>query len=173
MSRLIFVLLVMLAACAPRPIQESAGFRDTASPIYSKAVFDLDRLDGPWFQVAAFDNSDTGECRKGMAEFTRTSKGMQMKYRLCVSGKTAAGGGAIASTGPGRFALAGKTDIGADWWVLWVDESYRTMAIGTPSGAFGFILNRGADLPTDRLNAAREVFDFNGYRTEKLKVFAR
>ena len=37
-----------------------------------------------------------------------------------------------------------------------VDSGYRTMAIGTPSGRFGMILDRGA-IPPDRLTAAREA----------------
>ena len=51
--------------------------------------------------------------------------------------------------------------------MIWVDVGYRTLAIATPSGRFGIILDRGA-LPADRLAAAREIFDFNGYRTEAL-----
>ncbi|HOZ34653.1 MAG TPA: lipocalin family protein, partial [Tabrizicola sp.] len=59
---------------------------------------------------------------------------------------------------------------GQDWWILWVDSGYRTLAIGTPSGRFGFILDRSA-LPPDRLAAASEVFDFNGYTTAALRPF--
>ena len=49
------------------------------------------------------------------------------------------------------------------WWVLWADTDYRTLVIGTPSGAFGFVLNRGGLLPEDRLRSAREVLAWNRY----------
>jgi apolipoprotein D and lipocalin family protein len=55
------------------------------------------------------------------------------------------------------------------WWVLWADVGYRTLAIGTPSGRFGFILNRGGDLPADRMRAAREVLEWNGYGIGRLR----
>ena len=173
MYRLIIGLLVVLTACAPR---ESAGtgiYRVKASPIYSNAVFEIGRMEGSWDQVAAFAGPLASVCRPGAAEFVSTPSGLRVSYKLCLSGTDANGAGAIATTGPGRFAIEGKDGIGEDWWVLWVDEGYRTMAIGNPSGTFGFILNRGRALPADRLNAATEVFDFNGYNTAKLIVFSR
>lgn len=55
-------------------------------------------------------------------------------------------------------------------WVLWVDEGYRTMALGTPSGRFGMILERGAGpTPSDRNAAAREILAWNGYALQRLR----
>jgi apolipoprotein D and lipocalin family protein len=169
MPRLIIVLFTMLAACAPRGIADSGVYRAAGSPIYSNATFDTGRLNGNWDQVAAFAGPAQIGCRPGGAEFST----VQVSYLLCLSGQDVRGAGQVATTGPGRFSINGKDGIGQDWWVLWVDEGYRTMAIGNPSGTFGFILNRGKDLPADRLKAATEVFDFNGYDIEKLVVFRR
>ena len=47
------------------------------------------------------------------------------------------------------------------------------MAIATPSGRFGFILNRDGRLPADRQTAAREVFDWGGYDLTKLRLLNR
>jgi apolipoprotein D and lipocalin family protein len=58
----------------------------------------------------------------------------------------------------------------APWWIIWADTNLRTLAIGTPDGRFGFILNKGPDLPADRMNAAREIFDFNGYNLSRLQI---
>jgi apolipoprotein D and lipocalin family protein len=71
----------------------------------------------------------------------------------------------VTPVGPGRFTLG----AGAPWWVLWDDADNRTLAIGTPSGAFGFVLNRGADIPSDRIVAAREILDFNSYDLSRLR----
>jgi apolipoprotein D and lipocalin family protein len=68
---------------------------------------------------------------------------------------------------PGRFAVDGMDD----WWVLWADGDYRTLVIGTPSGRFGFVLNRESLLPADRLRAVRDIVRFNGYRSEDMAVF--
>ena len=158
----------MLAACAPQSAGNGGVYRDATAPIYSNAVFDMALLDGAWNQVAAFS---TSACRPGGAEFTGAAGVISVSFQLCLSGREVAGAGRISATGPGRFRVMGTDGIGQDWWVLWVDEGYRTMVIGNPSGKFGFILNRGRALPADRLKAAREVLDFNGYDTEKLIIF--
>ena len=56
-------------------------------------------------------------------------------------------------------------------WVLWADADYRTLVIGTPSGRFGFVLNREAVLPPDRLLAVQDILRFNGYRSDDLVLF--
>lgn len=170
MYRLMLALCLATAACAPRTVGFDGQYRAASAPIYSNAAFDMGRLEGSWTQVADFS---AASCGPGAAEFLRKKDKLQVNYRLCLSGQTVSGAGPVVATGPGRFKVAGFDGAGQDWWVLWVDEGYRTMAIGNPAGTFGFILNRGKSLPTDRLVAAREVFDFNGYDTEKLRVFAQ
>ncbi|HLQ20007.1 MAG TPA: hypothetical protein VK146_13600 [Tabrizicola sp.] len=81
-----------------------------------------------------------------------------MSGSLCLAGKAETLSVLAPLVGPGRFRVKGE-----DWWVIWVDVGYRTLAIGTPSGRFGILLDRGA-IPADRRDAAREIFDFNGYR---------
>jgi apolipoprotein D and lipocalin family protein len=87
---------------------------------------------------------------------------LRLSGSLCLSGRTETVSGTAPLVGPGRLRVNGE-----EWWVIWVDVGYRTLAIGTPSGRFGIILDRGA-IPGDRLEAAREIFDFNGYRTQAL-----
>ncbi len=74
--------------------------------------------------------------------------------------------------GPGRLEvrLGSVPFIAADYWVLWVDESYRTAVVGTPNGRAGWILNRDPEIPADRLAAAREILDFNGYDLSRLEM---
>ena len=162
--------LMVVAACAPRGAGLRGVFRNASSPIYSIASFDQRRLEGKWDQVAVFASQGALGCKPGAVDFTSQPTSVKAKYQLCLSVGEVIGGGSIEMTGPGRFSVSGKDGLDQDWWVLWVDESYRTMAIGNPSGAFGFILNRGRALPADRLKAATEVFDFNGYDTTKLSV---
>ena len=171
MYRLMMMIFLALAACAPRETTQGGGFRDTTTPIYSNAAFDISRLDGTWFQVASFADGAESRCKAGKAVFSTAGGSDNLQYDLCLSGKKLVGAGAISATGPGRFNLKGKDQIDQDWWVLWVDESYRTVAIGAPSGRFGFILNRDPVLPRDRFTAASQVFDFNGYAVEKLQSF--
>lgn len=70
---------------------------------------------------------------------------------------------------PGRFSV-GTAPYDTQYWVLWVDADYRTAAIGTPSGSFGWIIDRAKSGGDDRIKAARDVLGFNGYKLSQLKI---
>ena len=159
MSRLTLVAALGLAACVAKPVAD-AGFRAAGAPIWSAAAFQPAQVAGVWRQVADFRSF--GACDAGTVEIVPEGAGLRLTGTLCLAGKAETVSGVAPLIGPGRLRVRGE-----DWWVIWVDVGYRTLAIGTPSGRFGFILDRGA-IPGDRLNAAREIFDFNGYRTEAL-----
>lgn len=161
MSRLTLVaaLAACLAACVAKPAA-SPGFRAEGAPIWSAAAFQPAQVAGTWGQVADFRSS--GSCGTGAVEIVPEGAGLRLTGTLCLAGKAEKVSGLAPLVGPGRLRVKGE-----DWWVIWVDVGYRTLAIGTPSGRFGILLDRGA-IPDDRLNAAREIFDFNGYRTEAL-----
>ena len=154
---------VLLAACAAKaPV--GTAFRAADAPIWSAAAFQPSQAAGTWRQVAAFQ-PEAASCGAGGVKITPASGGLRLDGSLCLAGVARDVSGLAVPSGPGRLTVAGE-----DWWILWVDSGYRTMAVGTPSGRFGFILDRGA-IPGDRLTAAREIFDFNGYRTEALSAF--
>ena len=150
-------LALLLAACAPKSVP-IALYRDTTRPVYSIAAFDPARISGQWVQVAGFGDT----CSGGMMEI-----GAVTKYNLCLPTGVAAGAGAMSAKVPGRFDLQGL----GDFWVLWADADNRTLVVGAPSGRYGFVLNREASLPADRLTAARDILKFNGYDVEKLRVY--
>ncbi|MFC3085709.1 lipocalin [Tabrizicola soli] len=164
MHRLILAALVALAACAPAP-QKVAGFRDPATPVWSAAAFAPERAAGEWRQVASHARRPGG-CASGAVRMTPAQGGLAIDGTLCIDGEARPVHALARPAGPGRLALAGQED----WWILWVDEGYRTLAIGTPSGRFGLVLDRGA-IPPDRLAAARAVFDFNGYNPAAFRPF--
>lgn len=159
-------LALLLAGCAPAGPQRASVFRAADAPIYSAAAFDTSRLQGQWTQVAAFGLPGNTGCAAGRVEFTPSGAGLELTADLCLNGERRQVSGTITSAGPGRLAVEGMED----WWVIWVDSGYRTLAIGTPSGRFGFVLDR-ALISGDRLEAAREVFDFNGYVASALTPF--
>lgn len=159
MYRIALTLVLVLAGCAAKAPAPTA-FRAAGDPIWSAAAFQPADVAGTWRQVADFRTA--GSCEAGAVEITPVAGGLQLRGTLCLAGKAEAVSGTAPLVGPGRLRVKGE-----DWWVIWVDVGYRTLAIGTPSGRFGIILDRGA-IPGDRLNAAREIFDFNGYRTDAL-----
>lgn len=164
------LLILLLAACAPQATRID-GFR-SQGPIYSNAVLDLTTLAGRWTQVAAFSATGAAGCAPGVAEFTAAPGGLILSGRLCLNGTNLSYRGPMAFTGPGRLTPAARAPrpLDREWWVLWADTDLRTLVIGTPDGSFGFILNRGGALPADRLVAAREILDWNGYDIGRLAL---
>jgi apolipoprotein D and lipocalin family protein len=151
--RLTLLAATLLAACvAKTPDMPQGAFRPKGGQVYSSAALDANRLPGRWAQVATFGPKT---CQPGGVDI---KPGGKAAYRLCLGGKDIKGAGHLALTGPGKLSIAGQ-----DWWVLWVDTDYRTLVIGAPAGNFGFILNRGGAISADRLKAAREILDWNGY----------
>ena len=161
MPQLTRLALCLLAACtAPQP--QPVVFRDATAPIYSAAAFDPARLTGHWVQVAGFAPQGHAPCGPGAVDF-----GVQVVWDLCLASGETRGAAALNAAKPARFDLAGLPV----WWVLWADADDRTLVIGTPSGTLGFILNRAAAIPADRLKAARDILRFNGYDLDTLVVF--
>lgn len=159
------IALLLLAACATAPKTVAVGrYRAPDAPIYSNAVMDQNRLVGAWQQVAAFGGE---ACKPGGAEISKGAGGLNIRYRLCESGVEMAGAGPMASDTVGRFTVPGQP---GPWWILWADGDYRTLVVGSPNGRLGFILNRGG-FPPDRLKAARDVLEWNGYDLRRLVVY--
>lgn len=159
----LLALPLILAACMGGD-RSGGTFREAGAPIWSAAAFDAAKITGDWQQVAGFAEA-AGGCHSGAIRFVPESGGLRLSGSLCLNGRPEKLRGTASVSGPGRLTVGGE-----EWWILWVDSGYRTMAIGTPSGRFGMILDRGA-IPPDRLTAAREVFDFNGYATTALQPF--
>jgi apolipoprotein D and lipocalin family protein len=156
--------VALLSGCAAA-VPDVAGFRAPGTPIYSNAVIAPGDLAGAWTQVASFA-AEAG-CAQGAISIMPQGPGLLVQGQLCLGGDLTSVQGRYAVTGPGRI----RQGEGPEWWVIWADTNLRTLAIGTPDGRFGFILNKGDDLPADRLRAAQEVFDFNGYAVSRLVVF--
>jgi apolipoprotein D and lipocalin family protein len=154
-----------IVACSAAPAPQSV-YRPADAPIWSNAVIDMAGLAGDWVQVAAFAATPP-PCGAQALRLAALPGGLAAEGAICGAGGVMPLGGQLGFAGPGRLRPA----QGPDWWVLWADTDLRTLAIGTPDGRFGFILERSGRLPPDRLEAARQVFDFNSYDTGLLQVF--
>ena len=162
-------LVLMLAACAP-------SFRDAEAPIASIALFDPARYAGDWYEIARYPVSFQKGCVASRATYSLRPDGSLGVVNTCrernIDGPLRQIEGVAEITGPGRLAVRfeGMPIGSAPYWVLWVDEGYRTAVVGTPSGRAGWILNRDPVIPADRLRAARRVLAFNGYDLSRLEM---
>jgi apolipoprotein D and lipocalin family protein len=152
----LMVLFLALAACAAKE-PPPASLRDTGKPMYSTAGFSAGRLLGEWVQVGEVTRHPG--CGPGRLSVTVQGTEAVVDWRLCLDGRLEGGHGNLVSKGDGRFAVPGS-DL--PWWVLWADADGRTMVLGTPSGAFGIVLDR-AKIPADRAKAAADILAWNGY----------
>ena len=161
-------LILLLASCAA-----PAVYRDTDAPISSKAFFEPDRYVGLWHEVARFPVPFQKNCARATAEYGVQDDGNLSVLNICRNVDGSERSRIIGSaeiTGPGRLVVRfdGLPFVAADYWVLWVDEGYRTAVVGAPNGTSGWILNRDPEIPPDRLRAARDILEFNGYDISQL-----
>jgi len=172
LRRLLAVLaLATLAACAP-----GQAYRDTTVPISSVAMLDVERYAGRWYEIARFPVPFQEGCVATTADYTLRADGTLGVLNSCregiVTGPLRQISGEAIVVGPGRLEVrfTSVPFVNAPYWVLWVDEGYRTAVVGTPSGRAGWILNRDPQIPADRLEAARRVLAFNGYDLARLRM---
>lgn len=137
--------LLALLACG----EATDGNRRTDAPMQAIVGFDPTRFAGEWHEVAAIG-------RKPGALWT-VAPGLGGTLQVTTTRDGAGQGRLIA---PGRFTLS---SFSAPLWVLWADADMRSVVLGTPDGSFAILLDRSPRMPADRLRAAREILDWNGY----------
>lgn len=150
------LICVALAACAPSP---DAVLRDPTAPFGATTRFDAEKFSGQWIVVASTENTPQGPVsflhNPENATFTLTSNVIPSLAGVYQSGA------------PGvlnALAANGETLV-----VMWVDNEFQTASVGTASGSFGAVLDRTGDVNVNKAIAAREVFDFYGWDTTKLR----
>lgn len=80
--------------------------------------------------------------------------------------RTAGGEAAFRVTAPGILRSAEGDEVLV---VMWVDEGFRTAAVGAASGRWAAVIDRGGKASPDRTRAAVEILDFNGWDVSRLQ----
>jgi apolipoprotein D and lipocalin family protein len=160
----VLCLVLTLASCG-------SVYRDRSVGMSSMAVFDPQKYAGVWYEVASFPTPFQAGCQGTKAEYAPLTDGsLSVKNTCQKNGALSVIEGRADVVGPGRLSVRLQgVPVSADYWVLWVDEGYRTAVVGVPSGRAGWILNRTPSIPADRLSAAQDVLAFNGYDLTELQ----
>ncbi|MEO1138733.1 MAG: lipocalin family protein [Pseudomonadota bacterium] len=166
--------LAALAGCASGAITPGKSFRDTTQPLsVTTRGNGIQDMSGPWFVRGHFP----GDGSIAMVTFLPQFEGGQavefIQEGCDLSGdcESAAEVWRAQPLGQNRWQLTSKTARSAiELWVIWVDDGFRTAAIGTPDGSYGWILDRRPAGGADRVRAAGEILAFNGYDTSRMKV---
>ena len=163
-------LALLLGACTVAGTQTS--YRDTTLPLSvttrGAPAGAFGALSGPWFLRASYPRDHDLAMVNFLPDHAR-GRAVELRRAACdLSGDcvTEDTVSAAAPLGQNRWRLTGKES--RDLWVIWVDDDFRTAAIGTPDGSYAWILDRKSEGGTDRLQAAREILEFNGYDTGRL-----
>lgn len=164
-------LALVIAACAPLTAI-TTSYRDQSVSIASKALFDPARYAGTWYEIASYPTPFQKGCTRTKARYDLRTDGTLAVTNICqVDGAPKTITGTARLVGPGRLEIRLKgVPFAASYWVLWTDEDYETAVVGSPGGQGGWILNRRPEMRADRLTAAREILDFNGYDLSKLRM---
>lgn len=151
------------------------SYRDQSVAITSQANFQPERYLGTWHEVARFPVVFEKDCVGVTAEYGTNPDGSVSVFNTCRNKdgsvrSTIIGRGDIV--GPGRLKVSFPSIpfVKSDYWVLWVDEDYRTAVVGAPNGQSGWILNRTPDISADRLKAAKDILAYNGYDLSRLEL---
>lgn len=149
------VMLAVLTGCVAEPSPDVLiGLRNPTVAFGGTSRFDRDRFAGAWQTVACL-----GSCTRS-EEYRAASGGVYLR-------RTRETETAYEISAPGVLREMGGEDTLV---VMWVDEGFRTAAIGDAEGRWAAILNRSRKPAGDRIRAATEILDFNGWDVSKLRV---
>ena len=171
--------LLLAVACTQEPVTltQVEVFRNPSAQIASQTDVTADRMAGTWFIRQRFANQagpqfgitfklgdDGALYLLEVAELCEND--------ICAQSETLY---LMLQTGPGRWKT--QTPAGslpdAELWVMWMDFDSRTAAIGTPSGEFGWIMDKSATGGGDRIIAARDIMEWFGYTIARLEEVRR
>lgn len=165
---------IAVGACTapePAPVVLGPSYRDASALIGVTSRFDTQKFGGLWYVRAGFA-PDLGRTAFRMV---RTAEGPAMRLGVFLCDPSGACGDysedlPVTTLGKGQFRVRMPDGRTRDFWVLWVDEGFRTAVLGNKTGDFGWIIDRSTTGGADRIKAAREILDFNGYDVSKLRV---
>ncbi len=166
--------MLMVAGCGAVTDAPGAAFRDTGQPLsVTTRGNGISDMGGPWFLRAHFPG-DGGLAMVTFLPDLNGAQAVEMRHEACLLSGDCETGTAIWRADPlglNRWRLteaeSGETK---ELWVIWVDDGFRTAAIGAPDGRYGWIIDRRPEGGEDRLAAAAEILAFNGYDVARMKA---
>ena len=169
------LVLALIVGCTPEPpvLTQTDVFRNPSAQIASQTNVTADRLAGDWAIRQRFASPSGPKFAMTLSPLPEGALQMTVVRSVC-EGDVCSGVETLvllAPTGPGRWTPvdppAGLFD--AELWVMWMDFDDRTAAIGTPTGEFGWIMDKNISGGGDRITAAREIMEWFGYNLAQLE----
>lgn len=168
---LLLMALLGLAACGDT-------YRDTAAPITPVESVDLTRYAGRWYEIARFPVWFQDGCTGVTADYALRPDGDVDVLNACredrLDGPREEARAIARSTDASNARLKVRFSrwipIEGDYWIIHLDEDYRTAVVAVPSGSAGWILSRTPDIAPQDLQAARAALAESGYDLDRLAM---
>lgn len=159
------IALTLCAALAGCSSPMATGPRDAAIPMRAMATVDTNAFSGRWWEVATYLPDGASCVIGGLTVSPQPDGNLTLTEGPCADGRPRTG--LATRTGPGRYLFGGE-----ELWLLWADFEYSVAVIATDAGR-AHILARSLTPPADKLAAAREILDWNGFDVSTLAAARR
>lgn len=178
-----------LRKCCPRPLRILvcllpllwAGFPVAAERQLPETVsqVDLDRYVGTWYEIARLPNSFQDQCAGNVtADYNRLDDGNIEVVNRCVDKKgvldEAHGVARVVDRSSNAklevsfVSLFGWRLFWGDYWILYLDDDYSHVVVGTPNRKYAWILARTRSLSAQAWERSRQILLRAGYDPDEL-----
>ncbi len=167
-------ILALLAACVALSACVGPSYRDSGATIAAQRDFQPERYLGRWYEIARYPVSFEEGCTATTADYGPIDAETISVLNTCRQGAPdgpvdrISGTATIVAPGELKVRFSNVPFVAADYWVLWVDDDYRTAVVGVPSGRAGWILARTPTIDAARRAEAEAVLARNGYDPTRL-----
>ena len=165
------------------PIAENMLSGRQQAPLRTMASVDLKRYAGTWHEIARLPAPFEAACDgQPSATYTLLGGGMVEVVNRChtVLGRCTEVAG-IAHAVPGSGGAKLKVSLfptwlrwlpfaWADYWIVDIDDDYRTALVGNPSRSFMWVLARERHIDPPRLQRLVDIANEQGFAVDRLKV---
>ena len=140
---------------------------------------DLDRYAGTWYEIARLPNGFQDQCAGNVtADYRRLDDGNIEVVNRCVDKKgmldVAHGVARVVDRATNAklevsfVSLFGWRLFWGDYWILYLEDDYTHVVVGTPSCKYAWILARTRTLPAQAWERSLQVLLRAGYDPQKL-----
>ena len=164
MKQLLFLPIVLLAACAAQPANRTLNEPLAARPI------EVERYLGRWHEAARLPNRFERGCVAATAEYGLREDGLISVLNTCIEegGETRDAKGRARIVGEGKLEVSFFGPFWGDYWVLDRAEDYSWSLVGEPEGRYLWVLTRAERVTPVERAAFEARLSALGYDVSKL-----
>lgn len=141
-------------------------------PSHTVDSVDLQRLEGKWYEIAAFPNWFEKNCRCTTSEYSYVGDRLEVRNTCRKDGKFAsmsAKAYPVPDTGNAQLKLQYLWPMKHDYWVVARDEDYQYMVVGHPSKKYLWLMTRQPRIDDAIYDSMVRMARARGYEVENLE----